>query len=360
MVNNAFKSISISIILTIVIFAIVSSPWANTDSFLITRLIFSVIIGLFCFGILFTGKIWKWRSILFILICASFIIYYKTKVINPYNQDSFICHIGGVSTLSSTLNNLFLALKSKDWKVWWPYSIGVVWLLGTLIAGKLWCSWVCFFGGIDEFFSRLLPKPIWKIKKVPLFLRNFPLGFLIFILLITFYTGESVYCNWMCPLKLTCGILGDNGWIKTIQTILFITCLVILLIILPLITKKRMFCAFFCPFVGWRSTVMKVNPYKISIDKSSCTKCGSCEKACPVFAIDEKSMTDGKSADNCTLCGRCIDECPNGSARIKMFLDLEKKADKGLDVTETIFVFTALLITGLVSSGFMMALIERW
>lgn len=53
-----------------------------------------------------------------------------------------------------------------------------------------------------------------------------------------------------------------------------------------------------------------------SIDLNKCTKCGTCERICPYFAIKmEGSPTFNK--DKCFRCGLCVSKCPTKSLNYK-------------------------------------------
>src|SRR6202034_3235581 len=63
-----------------------------------------------------------------------------------------------------------------------PHSIAVmigIWLAMTLVVGKAWCSYVCFFGGIEEGFAAI-PKRA-KIRRLDPRLRLIPWAILLFV-----------------------------------------------------------------------------------------------------------------------------------------------------------------------------------
>lgn len=55
--------------------------------------------------------------------------------------------------------------------------------------------------------------------------------------------------------------------------------------------------------------------FKLEVNKEKCTKCGICEKSCPVGNI---KMNDGpKHNKKCQFCMRCISLCPNKAIYFK-------------------------------------------
>ena len=76
-----------------------------------------------------------------------------------------------------------------------------------------------------------------------------------------------------------------NNLIAYLQAIIFITLGMGLLVILPLLMKKRTQCALFCPLGALQSVTGSINPYRVKIDKDKCNECGRCKTVCPTFSI---------------------------------------------------------------------------
>jgi len=170
---------------------------------------------------------------------------------------------------------------------------------------------------------------------------------------------SPVYCSWLCPLKLVTEYVEINSMKTYLQAIIFITLGMSLLIILPILTKKRTQCTFFCPLGAFQSLLGKVNPYTIKINKDKCIDCKKCINVCPMMAISEKDLTKGKVAITCSKCGKCIENCPTNAIDFKLpgkpilpqssnrFANILKKF---LSPT-TIFIFTAMVFGGILSGG---------
>lgn len=78
-------------------------------------------------------------------------------------------------------------------------SMIVLWLGVSLALGRGWCSWGCFYGGLDEGFSRVLKKPV--IKKIDRKWIYLPFAVLLVIVLTSALTLSPPYCEWLCPFK---------------------------------------------------------------------------------------------------------------------------------------------------------------
>ncbi|MGA2775777.1 MAG: 4Fe-4S binding protein [Candidatus Omnitrophota bacterium] len=238
-----------------------------------------------------------------------------------------------------------MAITSGEWGIWGVLTLGFLWLLIIFTIGQGICSWVCFYGGIDEACSKIARKPLIKLK-IPRPWRDFPIAFLIFLLVVSFLQGLPVFCTWFCPFKLTEAFWDSDPVIKTAQTALFWSALAGFVIILPILTKKRTFCSLICPFGALVSICGKVSPYKVTINKEKCIHCGKCQDVCPVFAIENKNSDKYKVSSFCNRCGKCIDTCPVNAINI-----LSEQSGQQID-TRAIFIFLSLLVTGVISGSF--------
>jgi polyferredoxin len=84
--------------------------------------------------------------------------------------------------------------------------------------------------------------------------------------------------------------------------------------VLPLLTKKRTQCGFFCPFGAFQSLFNKINLFEIRFDREKCVDCTLCQTACPTVALSAESIREGKTLLNCMKCGACVDTCKKNAA----------------------------------------------
>ncbi len=349
------KSLIFAFLIFLFFFLLFIFTETRGNIYIAAKIVYSFFLGILSFFIFYKGKISLSRSILFITTAVSFIIVYKTKLwgitknifVSPYqNQPEVpICHIALASNFAITFFDQLKAAVFYGWSQWGFYTIGILYIFSTLAAGQAFCSWVCFYGGIDEATSKISPRQIFKINIVPEIIRDFPVGFWIFLMLSSIILFEPVFCLWVCPYKLTTAFLNKGDlFVYKIQIIIFVSVGILFLVVLPLLLKKRTFCSFICPFGGFISIAGRINPFKVYRDHKKCEKCGKCIEVCPNFAITE----DYEVTSYCVKCGKCVDNCENDA----VFIGIKSEDKKVQKYGYVIFIFCVFLFAGTISSFF--------
>jgi polyferredoxin len=197
-----------------------------------------------------------------------------------------------------------------------PHSIAVMvglWFAATLVLAKGWCSFGCFFGGIEEGFAAAMKKP--RIKKLDPRWRWMPWTVLAAIVLLSAATFTPTYCEWLCPFK-TVTEFSEVVSVETgLQAVIFTSLFGGLVVVMPLLTKKRTQCTFLCPFGAFQSLFNKISIFDIRIDREKCNDCVLCRNECPTMSLNGDSVKAGSALLSCMKCGACVDACPNGAAR---------------------------------------------
>ncbi|MFA6093340.1 MAG: 4Fe-4S binding protein [Elusimicrobiota bacterium] len=324
-------------------------------------------------GILRTGRVSPWRALFFITMTAGFLIRFKSDLLGSSGrlftteslQEVPYCHIAAAASALNALYSQYLAFMSGHWRAWGPLSLGILWLVFTLVLGQAWCSWVCFYGGIDEAFSRLWPRPPLRGLRVPRRLRDFPTALLIFLLLVSLSTLLPVFCLWLCPLKLTTAFLAPFDATRKLQLALMLLTGLVFLVGLPLLTGKRAFCGLLCPFGAWQAFFGRINPFRVSPLHESCIACGDCVQACPTFSIQQDEKGRPEVLSYCCRCGTCMDACTHESLRYTLLgKDLGSGSTAGgesltsLWSVRTVFLFCSLTVAGTLGSLFIPAAIK--
>lgn len=172
-----------------------------------------------------------------------------------------------------------------------------------LIFGSFWCGWLCPFGNLSYFVSKLgknlFPSlqfnisPKWDEK-----LRYLKYLFLL-IFLYVLISGSVNY------------FLDDHMvmYKSTDVTSWYITLKKYFIILVPLIIP-RFFCKYICFQKGLYNLMNRIFPTMvIKRDSEKCISCSLCDKKCPM-TIDVSSC-DKISGKDCISCYDCVDSCPS-------------------------------------------------
>jgi polyferredoxin len=315
-----------------------------------------------------TGKTDRYRSMIFIAVAFFFVIYFATNILesrgslglteaNQVEGRTPFCHMVIPFTLLPAFLTKTIIFPGSMLKGFANIAFMIViWIGATLVLGRGWCSWVCFYGGFDDGFSRL-PWPrrplIKKIDRRWLFL---PFAVLFTVGLWSALTLTPQYCAWICPFKT----VTEHPEFASIQGIIaafiFIALFIGLVVVLPILTKRRTQCGLFCPFGAMQSLTNKLNIFEVRIDREKCKDCGICVKTCPTFSLNEESVAKGKTRLTCTKCGHCIDRCPQGA----VYYHIKGTPLKiGAGKARLIFLYAAFLFMFAFTSGMISGALGR-
>jgi polyferredoxin len=284
-------------------------------AFLITFLFFNYLF----FRILYTGKTDRYRAIGFITLALFFALTFIVNLIRQRGSMSFsnenlisceipFCHIVITMILIPLAVTRSIIFPGSITEGFASISVMIViWLGVSLALGRGFCSWGCFYGGWDDGTSRILKKPV--IRKINPVFRWVSFAVL---LLIAFWSAMAIspeYCNWLCPFKTVTEFEKVTSFETLMKTIVFVSLFAALVVILPVLTKKRIQCATFCPMGALCALTNKVNVFEVRIDKGKCTQCYKCITSCPTLSINKNDIERGTPSVTCMKCGKCIDEC---------------------------------------------------
>jgi ferredoxin-type protein NapH len=331
---------------------------AIATTFLFLNLLFFLMIK--------TGKTDRYRSLFFIVMSVCFVITFISSLLemrgsmalskeNKMQGETPFCHLVIPVTLIPAALTKTVIFPGSLLKGFAPIlSMFVIWLGASLALGRGWCSWVCFFGGMDEGCSRLRKKPL--IKKIDSKWTYLPHAVLLGIVLTSAMALSPMYCEWLCPFKAVTEFAAVTSFKIFVQTLIFVSLFLALVIVLPILTRRRIQCGLFCPFASFQSFTNKANIFDVRIDKEKCTQCGHCIQTCPTFSLDEKSVEAGKTLMSCAKCGHCVDHCPKKAVSFHI---------KGIPVVPAfnqarlLFLYPAFLFGATLGSGFIIGAVER-
>lgn len=225
-------------------------------------------------------------------------------------------------------------------------SMIVLWLVSTLVLGRGFCSWGCFYGGWDDGFSRLRKRPF--IRNINEIWRWMPFAVLIMVALTAALTLIPTYCDWICPFKAVTEFEKVTSVESAAKAGIFLSLFVGLVVILPAMTKKRTQCSFLCPLGAVNSLSNKVTPFTVKVDKEACNECFKCVEVCPLFALTKEDIKEGKVSMFCSKCGKCVDACSKNAIHYSI-----KGVPSGTmkKFSRNLFLFVSFLFMSVFSAG---------
>jgi ferredoxin-type protein NapH len=358
--RGLLKSLLLCLPMMLLTFMMLTQGSIPTDG---ARLFVLVVTFLF-FNLLFflmvrTRKTDRFRAILFITLAGVFVFSFISNLIAVRGSMALsratmieggtpFCHLVIPMTIIPAALTKTIIFPGK---ILGKYSIAgmfVIWIGVSLALGRGLCSWFCFFGGLEDGFSRILKKPI--IKNISKKWAYLPYAVLLGIVLISAFTLSPTYCKWLCPFKTVTEYVEITSMQVLIQTIVFVSLFIGLVIVLPILTKRRTQCALFCPLGALQSVTNKTNAFEVRIDQDKCVQCNKCIKVCPTFSIDEASLERGRVKASCTKCGKCVDACPQNA----LFYHVKGTSpSSSLERSRLFFLYPAFLVLAIMTGGFM-------
>ena len=290
------------------------------------RFAFVMVLGMdvfLFFRMLYSGKTDTGRAVLFILfsvaLSATFVVrLFELRGSMSFSQSDLLqckvpfCHIVTTMILiPAALSNSIIFPGSINSGFASISSMLVLTLGGILFLGRGFCSWACFYGGWDDGFSRIRKKA--AIKRVPAYLRWGGFSILILVAITSAVTLVPTYCDWVCPFKAVTEFEAVHSYEAGVKAAIFGGLFLGLVVVLPVMTRKRSQCAWFCPMGALCSMSNSLNVYDVRIDTERCIKCKKCIEVCPMQALDSGSLESGRTLINCSKCGKCMDVCPKNS-----------------------------------------------
>lgn len=319
--GSIWKSLLLTfpMILLILLFTTGGNPDFSTPEKLFAFLVtFLFLIYLF-FRILYTGKTDRYRAMGFVTLALFFALTFIVNLIKArgsmtFNNENLLsceipfCHmVTTMIIIPIALTNSIIFPGSIIHGFASIASMLVIVIGVSLSLGRGFCSWGCFYGGWDDGASRILRKP--KIKKINPVFRWMSFAVLLIVAITSSMALNPVYCDWLCPFKTVTEFEKVTSFAILMKTIVFLSLFAGLVIILPVLSKKRIQCATFCPMGALLSLANKINVFDVRINKDQCSSCEKCSKDCPTLSLSAEDVKRGAPSLTCMKCGKCIDSC---------------------------------------------------
>lgn len=205
----------------------------------------------------------------------------------------------------------------------------------TACFGRVYCSWFCPLGLLQEVIDRtagwIFRKRERKYQKPRLIFR----AVFFVIIMILLLMGIALPLGYVEPYslfgKLFSGIIRKLLELINVHTVklqqntlqsseaytvmLWISSIAMFLLVLLTLLKGRIFCNTVCPAGTILAAIAARSGKRLFIDSSKCVKCRKCEKICNASCINigEKPVIDFA---NCFMCMECAGACPVGAIQL--------------------------------------------
>ncbi len=219
-------------------------------------------------------------------------------------------------------------------KVWAAVILGAL-VFFTLLFGRVFCSWLCPLGILQDLANRVArPCPGKRKGSGVRFARNHPWlrGIMALLAFGGLAAGSVGLLAWLDPYSIAARAMASMGnppilyllqgeeaaqaaWMRygipgAVVAAFFLA--------LPLglaVWRGRLYCNTICPVGAVLGALSRFAPLAPRIDKSACGRCGACMKACKAQAIDLK--TGRVDSSRCVSCYNCLSACSRGAMRLR-------------------------------------------
>lgn len=250
----------------------------------------------------------------------------------------------------------------------------LIWLLLTLIFGRVYCSVICPMGVFQDvvaWFSKRgkknknrytysPAKTVLRYVVLVVFVASIVLGIAVIPALIEPYGAYGkMVANVFAPVygwlnNLLASIsyaLGGYGFIPeqvVLHNVVAIIISVLTFVVIGFMAWKwgRTYCNTFCPVGTFLGIISKYSLFKMRIDTDKCKHCKLCGKRCKASCIDTANTKIDYS--RCVACFDCIDNCEFGAIsyslrkkREDVAQTDEKEAGESVDTSRRQFLATS-------------------
>lgn len=249
------------------------------------------------------------------------------------------------STLSLYLFGQTLRIDELYLVLFFTLTLGLAFLLATLVFGRVWCGWACPQTTLSDIAE-------WLAKQLGLKLRNSALhGPLwrkllahVAYLSLALLVGANLVWYFVEPGRFLTEILHHRLHFGAWITLIVVT----VTVYLDFALIRRIMCRDFCPYGRFQTVLVDPGTLTLHLPDSEvkrCIKCGACVRSCPM----EIDVRQGYQVE-CINCGRCLDACRKVmTAReepglIRYSFGRENKGLGALLNPRTLLLVTALLV----------------
>ncbi len=189
--------------------------------------------------------------------------------------------------------------------------------LVSLVAGRLWCGWLCPMGACQE-----LCQPVMK-RTVPDGWRN-TIKYGVTVLWLGMLGYSFMKAGGISAVDPFYGTVSGIS-ITSLQILMIVVIIFSSIVIVAFIAGRRGFCHVLCPIAAIMVAGRKIRSLvgwpalELTGEGDRCIDCGKCSKKCPM-GLDVQGMVrkDSMEHADCILCAACADTCPRQAITYEM------------------------------------------
>ena len=186
----------------------------------------------------------------------------------------------------------------------------LIFVATAVLLKKGFCGWICPFGLLSEFLTKVHKRIFDRQIKLPRWL-DYPLRSLKYLLL--FFFAYAVFIE-MNINSLKQFIYSPYNRVADIKMLQFFTHMdemtiwILILLVLFSLAIPFFWCRYLCPYGALLGAISWLSPLKINRNKKTCIDCEECTLICPSNILVHKTNT--VFSDECNACLKCVDVCP--------------------------------------------------
>ena len=227
------------------------------------------------------------------------VVVFFSALLLPVGIFHMICPFGGIETLTRMISQGLYVPKTGLANI---ILLGAV-LLSVVIAGPVFCGWLCPLGSIQDWMQslarKLKIKPIRLPRKVDVVLSFARYLVLFLIIRATYLSFNLVFLKVDPYYALLHFYTGEVAPVALI---------VLALVLLASLFIERPWCRYLCPLGALLGPLGKTSLYKVKKPSETCISCEACSRACPVGLDPAEDPV--VTSSRCIRCGLCETACP--------------------------------------------------
>jgi ferredoxin-type protein NapH len=230
-----------------------------------------------------------------------------------------------------------------------PFLAVAVFVIIGSIFGRAFCAWGCPFGLVQDILSLTPNKKYRPNRQTNSGLREFGQFFLILGLGIAVYIGFVGIIDDIAEVKQAFGAFSDEpfapldpgatlfgaipywimwetfpgdfnafiDFVPEMDILLWIRLSILLFTLILAIFIPRGWCRWFCPTGLLMGIMAKNSIIGVGRNITRCTRCGDCERSCPMHVRILDYSGDRVRDPQCINCLECVEICPEDAMEIR-------------------------------------------